>query len=190
MRQADGSRPPGAADAVGLAADALFGALAELAEALHRERPDAPSAPGAVRRPPARSGRGADDLLGAAASRLASAVLPHIDPNALLERVDVQRLVERVDLDRLLDSVDVDRLLDRVDVDELVRRIDLTAATREAMEAIDIGDVIRESTATLGSDVVEDLRVQAMRADDLVTGLVDRLLRRAGPRDTALEGAG
>ena len=58
------------------------------------------------------------------------------------------------------------------------------------MEAIDIGELVRELTATIGSDIVEDLRAQSMRADDLVARLFDTVLRRregagrggAGPR--------
>jgi hypothetical protein len=166
-------------------------------EALHDDRGDARGT--AVRFPARLPPRAATDLLGALAAGLVPAVLRHIDPNALLDRVDVQRLIERVDVQALVRRIDVDelaaqvdpnRLLARVDVDELVRRIDLAAVAREAMDGIDVGEMIRESTATLGSDAVEDLRAQAMRADDLVARIVDRALRRTEPRDTALDRAG
>jgi hypothetical protein len=113
-----------------------------------------------------------------------------VDLNELAGRVDLNELAGRVDLNELAGRVDVDALLARVDVDELVGRLDVGALTREAMEAVDIGEVIRESTATLGSDAVEAARVQAMRADDLVSRIADRVLRRSAPRDTALERPG
>jgi hypothetical protein len=51
---------------------------------------------------------------------------------------------------------------------------------------VDVGEIVRESTATIGSDVVEGLRSQAMRADALLAGLVDRVLGRDGGRRTEL----
>jgi hypothetical protein len=197
MTVGDESRTPAAAEAARLVSDAVFSALASLVEALHDDRGDARGAE--VQLPARLPPRAATDLLGALAAGLVPAVLRHIDPNALLDRVDVQRLIERVDVQALVRRIDVDelaaqvdpnRLLARVDVDELVRRIDLAAVAREAMDGIDVGEMIRESTATLGSDAVEDLRAQAMRADDLVARIVDRALRRTEPRDTALDRAG
>ena len=135
------------------------------------------------------------DLLGTLVAAIVPVVLSRIDLDEVLDRVDVQRVVDRVDvegvvgridLDDLAGRIDVDALLARVDVDALVRRVDLTAATREAMEAVDIGEIVRESTASIGSDLVEDLRSQAMRADDLVARSLDRVLRRRGARRTAL----
>jgi hypothetical protein len=152
--------------------------------------------------------RAATALLDAVASDLVPAVLRRLDLNAIIERVDVQLVVERVDvqgvvrrvdlnelagrvdLNELAGRVDMDALLARVDVNALVARLDVGALTREAMEAVDIGEVIRESTATLGSEAIEAVRAQAMRADDLVARIIDRLLRRSVPRDTALERRG
>jgi hypothetical protein len=72
-------------------------------------------------------------------------------------------------------------------MDALVHRLDIAAVTREAMEAVDIGEVIRESSATIGTDVVDGLRLQTIHADDLLTRWVDVVLRRRGPRETALD---
>ena len=73
-----------------------------------------------------------------------------------------------------------------MDVDALVRRVDVGAVAREALDGIDLGEVIQESTAGIGADTVEAIRVQAMHADDLVARFVDRLLMRRRPRDTAV----
>lgn len=137
--------------------------------------------------------------LEAASAAVVSAVLSRIDVNAILDRVDVQRVldrvdvhgvVQRVDLNEALAEIDVDALIERVDVDAIVDRVDVGAVASEALEAVDIGDVIRESTASLGSDTTEGFRQQAMIADGMIIGAVDRLLRRSGPRDTALEPPG
>jgi hypothetical protein len=176
-------------EAAGLVGDAVMSSLEDLVERLRDGSPD----PQPHRRPlPARA---AADLVGALVAEVVPAVLSRLDPDLLLDQVDVQRVVERVDvdaiarridLDALAARLDVDALLARVDVDELVRRVDLGSAAREAIEGVDLGEVIRESTATLGSDVVEDLRVQAMRADALVARLVDRVIGRSEPRDAAI----
>jgi hypothetical protein len=135
------------------------------------------------------------EAVAAVAAAVVPRVLARIDPDALLDRVDVQRLVDRidvaalvarVDLDDVAARIDVNALVARIDVDEIVRRVDLEAATREALQAVDVGEIVRESTATIGSDVVEGLRSQAMRADALLAGLVDRVLRRDGGRRIAL----
>jgi hypothetical protein len=117
-------------------------------------------------------------------------VVGRVDVNEAAGRVDLNELAGRVDVNQIAGRVDVNALLATVDVDELVGRVDVGAVTREAMEAIDIGEVIRESTSSLGSDLVDAARVQAMRADDLVARFVDRVLRRSGARETALERPG
>lgn len=207
-------------EAAGLISDAVMSALAQLVERLRdvapdpavtapaaRATPDAPdaqpappasraAAPAGARQVPARA---AADLVGGVVAAIVPAVLSRIDPDEILDRVDVQRVVDRVDveevvrridLDELAGRLDVDALLARVDVDALVARVDLAAATREAMDAVDIGELMRDSTATIGSDVVEGVRSQAMRADDLLARWVDRALRRRGPRGTAREPGG
>ena len=49
-----------------------------------------------------------------------------------------------------------------------------------------MGAVIRESTATLGADALDDARALSMRADDFLARVVDRLLRRHRPRRTEM----
>jgi hypothetical protein len=121
----------------------------------------------------------------------------HVDPNVLLDRVDLDAILARVDLDALIARVDMDRLLDRVDpnpvlarvdVEAVVERIDMGPLAAEAIQGIDMGAVIRESTATLGADALDDLRAQSMRADDVLARVVDRVLRRSRPRRTQMPG--
>jgi hypothetical protein len=196
----DNSRQGVAAEGGRLVADALASALLDLAEALRADRarrPEAPppepgvtdagsAGPGTSRSLASLPSRAVADAASAVAAILVPAVVDRFDVNALLAKVDVQALVSRVDVDSLLESVDLERLLDRVDVDELVQQVDMGAVAREALEGIDVGDIIQDSTASIASDTLEAVRIQAMRADALVARIVDRVLGRRRPRDTAL----
>jgi hypothetical protein len=120
----------------------------------------------------------ATDLAASVAARIANGTLERLDLNAIIDRVDVGRVIAKVDIEGVLNRVDLDALLGKVDLDRLVQRLDVGALANEAMEGIDIGEVIRESTASIGSDTVDAVRDQAMRADGLVARVVDRALRR------------
>ena len=203
-----GSGPSVLAGAAGLIADAIESALAAGLEGLRSPdaeparapaaaspRPRAASpAPGAPRRvlpragpPPApealragarRRAGTATDLAASVAARIANGTLERLDLNAIIDRVDVGRVIAKVDIEAVLNRVDLDALLGKVDLDRLVKRLDVGALANEAMEGIDIGEVIRELTASIGSDTVDAVRDQAMRADGLVARVVDRALRR------------
>ena len=189
-----------------LVGDAVMGSLADLVARLHVDAPPASAdahpepepvalaeQPSSVRGLPTRA---AVDLVGGLVAAIVPVVLARIDPNEIIDKVDVQRLIDRVDVDEVVKQIDlddlagrldVDALLARVDIDALVRRIDMSEVAREAIQGIDLGELIRDSTATIGSDIVDDLRVQSMRADDLVARVVDVVLRRKKPRRTALD---
>lgn len=197
-------------DAAALVGDAVMLSLADLVERLKEASPPAaPARPAGVSEaaeapasvPPAHVAlpvRAAADVVGAVVAAVVPVVLSRIDLDEVLDEVDVQRVVERVDvqevlaridLDELVGRIDIDALVARVDVDALVRRIDLAAVTQEALDAVDIGEIVRESTATIGTDIVDDGRLQAMRADDLIARWVDRILFRRTSRRTALDPA-
>lgn len=105
-------------------------------------------------------------------------LLDHVDLDAVLDRIDVNHLLERVDVNRLLDRVEVDRLLDRVDVDRLLARADLEAIVVRA----GIPDVVADTTGHLAGKTLDVARRQVVGLDTVVVGIVDRLLRRRGPR--------
>ena len=197
-------------DAVGLIDDAVMSAMEEVMERLRGPATAAGSgsAPAAVEPrsdergdPPslAVSAGSVTAIVGAVVAAIVPAVLSRLDADDLLERIDVQRIVDRIDVDELVGRVDldaiagrldVDALLARVDMDALVHRIDIAAITREALEVVDVGEIVRESTATIGTDIVDDMRLQALRADDRLARWVDVVLRRRGPRQTALQPRG
>ena len=207
MAGAENSRQDVTAESVRMVADAVDDALLDLAEALRTERPDAAAPPSAgparQERPPRAvpgtpadgaaatpTGAGTRPVVQAAAAIVAAivpAVVERIDVNALIDEVDVEALVARVPVDEIVARIDLNRVLATVDVDELVGRVDIAAVAREALEGIDIGEIVQESTAGIATDTMEAVRVQAMNADDLLARIVDRLLGRRGPRHVALE---
>jgi hypothetical protein len=124
---------------------------------------------------------------------LAAAVLDELDLDEVVARVDLDRIIERIDLDAIaaridLDAVvariDLDAVVARVDVDAIVARVDLPALTEQVIDEVDLGEIIRESSSTMASETVDALRVQGMRADGLVSRMVDRILLRQGARQT------
>lgn len=197
--RADGMRV--GREVAGMAADAVASSVEDLLGRLRARRPpgDEPDAAAAAAQSPTGGPLSPlAELVGAALAEVLPAVLARIDLDEVLDRVDVHRVVQRIDIDEIVAGIDLDALaarmdldalVSRIDVDAVVRRIDLAAATAEALEAVDIGDIIRDSTATIGSDVVEGLREQAMRADDMLAGVVDRLLGRRGRRTVLGGGA-
>ena len=73
----------------------------------------------------------------------------------------------------------VELVLDELDLNQLVRdRVDLISLANEVIDGIDLQAVIRESTDTMTAEVMTDVRTQGERADDAVSGFVDRLFGR------------
>lgn len=120
-----------------------------------------------------------------AAAALLEAAVPQI-VQAVLDRVDLNEVIARVDVEAVLRRVDLDAMIARVDLDAAIHRIDLSAVTVEVMEDIDFGEIIRESTMSIGGQTVDSLRVQSVRGDELLAAFVDRLVRRQR-RETGLE---
>jgi hypothetical protein len=138
----------------------------------------------------------ASRLLDILAGEVIPAVVRRLDLNAIIDRVDVQRVVDRIDVQAVVqkvdvgavvEKVDVEEVLARVDVNELVARVDIGPVAKEAIDAVDMGQIVRESTTSLGTEASEAARVQAMWADDALANVVDRLLRRREPRQTGLD---
>jgi hypothetical protein len=117
-------------------------------------------------------------------SAIAAAVLEEVDLDAVVARVDLDEIVGRLDLDRIAGRIDVDAIAARIDVGAVVARVDLAALTEQVMDEVDLGELIRESSGTMATETVDALRVQGMRADRLLSGLVDRILLRKGERHT------
>lgn len=91
-----------------------------------------------------------------------------------------ERALEPIkDLIAVIATQIVELVLDELDLNELVRRrVDLVGLTNEVIAGIDLDAIIRESTDSMTAEVISDVRQQGERADDVVSGFVDRLLGR------------
>ena len=117
--------------------------------------------------------------LDAVAARIdIEAIAARLDLDQLAAGLDVAAVVARVDLDAVAARLDADRVVARVDLDAVVARLDLVGIAQSVIDAIDLPEIVRESTGALSSDAVRAVRAESRRADDRVAGLFDRLLRR------------
>jgi len=114
-----------------------------------------------------------------AASQLVGAIVA-----AVLDEVDLDGVVARVDLDRIAARIDLDAIAARIDLNAIVSRLDLAGLTEQVIDEVDLGEIIRESSGTMATETVDALRVQGMRADHLLSRLVDRVLLRKEERHT------
>ncbi len=114
-------------------------------------------------------------------------VVSRVDLNAVIGRVDLDEVVSRVDLDAVagrldLNAVasrlDLDRLVESLDIEAVLARIDLTGIAEEVIAAVDLPEIVRQSSGVLASEAVHGVRTGGMQADDAVDRFVDRLLRR------------
>jgi hypothetical protein len=88
----------------------------------------------------------------------------------------------------VLDDLDLTAIVrDRLHADAIeavIARIDLIGLANEVIDGVDLPAIIRESTSSVTAEVMTDVRSQGERADDAVSGFVDRVLgRRQGIRD-------
>ncbi len=115
---------------------------------------------------------------------LATAIPP---VRALVAAIAVQLVDEvlaELDLTTLVrERVDIDAVVRDIDIDAIIARIDLVGLADQVIDGVDLPKIIRESTTSVTADVMTDVRTQGERADDMVSGLVDRVLGRSGSRD-------
>jgi predicted RNase H-like nuclease len=99
----------------------------------------------------------------------------------------VDAVAQRLDFDAILDRLDLtDIVLERVNLDllvsEVLGRIDLVGLAEQVIDAIDLPEIIRESTGSMASDTVRGVRMQSIAGDEAISRAVDRLLLRHGRR--------
>ena len=105
-------------------------------------------------------------------------IAARIDIDAILGRVDIDAVIETVDLNRAVNGVDIDRIAARIDIDAILARVDLIGLANEVIDGVDLEAIVRDSTTTLTNGVLDDVRVQGARADDVVAGVFGKLLGR------------
>jgi hypothetical protein len=134
------------------------------------------------------------DLDAAARGLDLDAVVDRLDVAAVVDRVDLDSAAAGLDVDAVAARIDVDAVLDRIDltaivldrvdlgalVDAVLARVDLAALAVDVIDAVDLPEIIRESTGALSSDAVRGARLQGIAADEAVGRLRDRLLLRRG----------
>ena len=126
------------------------------------------------------------DLDGLVATVDLDAAAEHLDVEAVIERVDLDAVAARIDVEAILDRLDLTTtVLNRVDmkavVDGVLQQVDLAGLVEGVLDEIDLPEIIRESTGTMASDTVRNVRMQGVNADEAVTRAVDRLLLRRRP---------
>jgi len=84
-----------------------------------------------------------------------------------------ENVIAQLDFVRIVEQIPVDDIAGAIDVEAIVQRIDL-------------GGVIRESTASLTMETVDAVRSQGVNVDAWAARVVDRVLQRKQPRDTGL----
>lgn len=92
----------------------------------------------------------------------------------------VDQVLDQLDLTALVtERVDIDAIAARIDIEAIIDRIDLLGLADQIIDGVDLPRIIRESTTSVTADVVTDVRTQGERADDAVSGLIDRMLGRS-----------
>jgi hypothetical protein len=106
-----------------------------------------------------------------------------LDLDAFLDRVDLTEIViRRVDLDRVAQGLDVDAVVARVDLNAPVARLDLIPLAEYVVDGIDLPKIIRESSGTVASEGLRQVRLTSFEADRALAQFMDRVMLRRGAR--------
>jgi hypothetical protein len=83
--------------------------------------------------------------------------------------------------------VDVDEIVGKTDLDAVIDRIPMLQIADYIIEEVDLPQIIRESTGGVALDAFTTTRVSAIRADEIISTMVDTvLLRRLRQRERKL----
>lgn len=111
------------------------------------------------------------------------AIAARLDLDVVAARIDVGAILERIDLTQVVtERVDLDAVARGLDLDAVIGRVDLAALANEVIAAIDLPEIIRESSGSLASETVRSVRMQGIDADRAVERLIDRLRRHRALR--------
>ncbi|QRY63102.1 hypothetical protein JVX90_02330 [Gordonia sp. PDNC005] len=115
-------------------------------------------------------------------------IVEKLDINAVLDTVDLNRLIARLDINAVLDQVDLPKLLERIDLNALLADLDLDAVLARVdanafLDGVDMSSVVRGASTTVTTEMISDVRTGSERADDVVEGIVNRMLGRKQGND-------
>jgi carbamoylphosphate synthase large subunit len=111
-------------------------------------------------------------------------IIDRVDLDAIAARIDVEAILDRVDLTEVAkERLDLNAVVRTVDIDSIIDRIDLVALANEVIDEIDLPYIIRQSSGSLASESVRNVRIQSIEADRAVERVIDRfrLRRHLGP---------
>ncbi|MFB9876814.1 hypothetical protein ACFFMN_02625 [Planobispora siamensis] len=106
------------------------------------------------------------------------ALVAGVDLDAAAAHIDLGAAAARIDLDEAAARIDVDAIAARIDLDAIIARIDLAGLAEQVIDAIDLPEIIRDSTGSMTSGVVRGVRMQSIGADEKVASVFGRILRR------------
>jgi hypothetical protein len=95
---------------------------------------------------------------------------------AVAELVRLFRQMVPVVVTEILDQLDIDSIAARVDIEAIVSRLDLVGLAQYVVAEIDLSEIIRESTGSVASEAVRDVRIRTIEADQVVSRWVGRTL--------------
>lgn len=107
-------------------------------------------------------------------------VRERVDLDLLVGTVDLDAAAEHLDVDAVARRLDLDAVVARVDLDAIIDRIDLVGLAEDVIAAVDLPEIIRESTGSVASDAVRGVRMQSISGDEAVGRAIDRLRLRRG----------
>lgn len=104
--------------------------------------------------------------------------LGHVVAQALDEMDLTEIVLSRVDLVAVVHAA-----LDGLDLTAIVQqRVDLAGIAEQVVDDIDLPQIIQESTGSVASEAVQSARLTSVEADEALSRLADRVLRRAKRR--------
>ena len=119
--------------------------------------------------------------LDAAARRLdLDAVAARLDIDAVARRLDLDSVARGLDLDAVAARLDVDAVAGRLDIDAVIARIDIVGIAEDVIAAVDLPEIIRESTGSVASESIRGARMQGISGDEAVGRAMGRLRFRRG----------
>lgn len=122
---------------------------------------------------------------------LTATVTNYVDIDAIAAKLDVDAAAARLDVDAVARRLDIDATAARLDIDAVIQRIDLVGLAEEIIAAIDLPEIIRQSTGSVASETVRGVRMRGIAGDEALARVVQRrLLRRARRSTPALEDDG
>lgn len=107
------------------------------------------------------------------------AVVGRVDLDAVVARVDLDAIAARIDLDAIAARIDPDAIVARVDIEAALARVDLAGIAQYVIDAVDLPEIVRQSTGTVANEAVRGVRAGSVNADEAVARFMDRVLRRS-----------